>query len=77
MSTGGEAEWVLELVAQECHGSMTELEQMPGRELAAGDVIPDHMRQTFDRRSVHVDDHDRYRGGRQADDILRRAGEAR
>ncbi len=51
--------------------SVTELEQVSGRELAAGDVVADHVGQTLDRRSMRVDDHDRDRGGRQPYDVLR------
>ena len=53
MSAGGEAEGVLELVPEEGNASVAELEQVPRRELAARDVVADHVRQAL-RPPVHA-----------------------
>ena len=62
-----EAEGIGRLVADEGDAAMPELEQMPGRELAAGDVVDHDARQPVMPR---VDEHARDRFGAQPSHLL-------
>ena len=77
VAAGGEAERVVELVADERDLPVAEAEQMGRRGQPAGDVIADHVREPLDRRRVGVHDDDRDRGRREPANVLlaRREGD--